>query len=430
MTNPFSPQQPPRLHVEPLPTGALAAAAERLTHDNGQPVLDISVWLPNEWATNEARDRNGRRVHIGATHIGATRRVPSEDATEEAFACFERDVCFNCRYYCTDRDLDWDDVDDMEWNDGDGNYWRLSGATADSPCPCHRDGIDEVNWPCTAGHDEPDPSDYEDEDEDEDEDGEDTGETINDGLLHLGPTRFTTRRYLSGACYTYLGLPQRYEFTAHLQKLSITGDAFSVAYTRRMANTFDPNQTVCWGNGNTVPQSLEEAAAAYAQANANDDLLNVHTAAHNCRLAAEDPTPYELNKLAIALPPTADEERLALVVADAATMPDAFLLLAASGATTGDGLAIAAAQWVNALPLPNGQQFTGWATAPLAGGCSWLIGQTAATGTTAARFVLLGQHNLQSPTPSPLPIPCDSHALSSSAAAAPADTSSLPLPVC
>ena len=424
MTNPFSPQQPPRLHVEPLPTGALAAAAERITHDDGQPALDISVWLPDEWAVNEARDSYGRRINVNADN-----RTRNQEGSYTPFQCFERDTCSDCQYYRESIDLPYDDVEGMEWMDDDGNHWPITSATADSPCPCYSHGIGDVIWPCPAGHDEPEPSD-EDYDDEDDQDEDDDGDAPNDGLLHLGPTRFTTRRYLSGAVGPYLGLPLRYEFTAQLQKLSITGDDFSVSDTRRLSNTYDPSQTVCWGNGNSVPQSLEEAAAAYAQANANNDLLPVHTAARNCRLAAEDATPYGLSKLTIALPPTADEERLALVVADAATMPDAFLLLAATGAATGDGLAITAAQWVDALPLPNGQQFTGWATAPLAGGCSWLIGQTAASGTTAARFVLLGQHNLQSPIPSSLPLPCDSHALSSSAAAAPADTSSLPLPVC
>jgi hypothetical protein len=395
MTNPFSPDTPPLLHVEPLPPSALAAGAARTTTDTGKPALEISVWLPGHWAVNDAYD-NGRN---------------SDGDEEEDFI---NDHCHGCDYNCDDQELDYHDCSGMEWEDSDGLTWRITSATAESPCPFGRGNpLSDVDFPCCAGHD-----------------GPCGGDSDFDGELVLGPTRFTAKRLLDAD--VFLTLPPRSEFTAVLQRLHVTPTGMlAVSNTRRLSNTYDPSNIVCWGSGNHIPRSLAEAADAYATSEANNDLLNVRTCARNCELAADDPANSPLNQLAIPLP-SGDpiRSRFALLIADSRTMADAFLLLAASGATVQDGLAIAAAEWIEALPLPDGQLFSGWLSAPLAGGMSWLIGHS--PNPVAHRpdlFVLLGQHN-PNLTTSATSSSCDSPEPSSSAAAELADTLSRLSPAC
>ena len=355
-------------------------------------MLEISAWLPNQWAINEAHSRQS----------------DYEDAAEG----FISNHCLGCKYNTEDIYLCGSDVDDMEWEDGDGVNWPIINATAESPCAFGR-GFDlgEVRFPCCAGHDSPC---------DDDDNGIDE--------LVLGPTRFTARRLLTQR--DYMSLVSANEFTAVLQNFNITPTGIlAVSNTRRLSNTYDPSNVVCWGNYNTKPRFLSEAAEAYAESEANDDLLPVRSCARNCSLSQSDPAQQPLNQLAIPIPAETKGD-LALLVADAATMPDAFLLLAASGAAVKNGIAIAAAEWAAEIVLPDGTLFTGWMSAPLAGGMSWLIGH--AINNHAGNpdlFMLLGQHNPNPTTPATCS-PCNSPALSSSAAAEQADTSSRLLPAC
>lgn len=393
MSNPFSPSRPPRLHVEPLPHGALAAAARKLTSDRGKPVLEISTWLPDRWAINNANNSSN-----------------SNDAEEH----FIEEHCQDCRYYCDERVLDDCDLNGQSYCDEDGLDWPLFYARANSPCPCSSHGFHHVQWPCCAGHD--DPRD------------DDTGPIE----LALGPTRLSVRRLLDPQrTFSFLTTEPRYEFTAVLQRLATSSDGqcFAVSNTRRLANTYDPSNAICWGTDNDLPDSLAEAAEAYAEAESNDDLLDVRTCAHNCYQARSDNAERPLDALAVAVPEHTWSDRLALLVADTTSMPDAFLLLTATGAASKDGLAILLAQWTDALTLPDGQQFTGWLSQPVAGNQSWLIGQTLTDHDQPSAFVLLGQLNPNT-CPSPQTTPCDSPAPLSSAVAELADTLSQLSPVC
>ena len=372
MTNPFSPSSPPRLHVEPLPANATVASIQRITTDRGKQAVTINAWLPDQWATSE---------------VPTTSNGGGNNANEE----FYDNYCEGCEYNCDTRELDWNEVEDMEWQDDNGTYWRLSGATAESPCAVAGSGLSGlsyISWPCYAGHDEPDDDDDEEEDDDIEED------------FLLGPMRFSTTRLITGiGSYELLDTSER--FTAVLQGATPRDGTWRFTQTRRVCNTYDPSQGICWGGFNTIPRSLAEAAAAYADAECNSDLLPVRHFRRNTTEARLDTHFYVEFGTHLLLPTWQGEAAQAVVLADAANSPDAFLLLAASGAPVKDGIAATTARWVEDLPITEGHTFTGWRTRPLAGMHGWLIGQIN-TG-DGVIHALLGQHSaLLEPAPTPV----------------------------
>lgn len=376
MTSPFAPDAPPRLHVEALPGEAIVCGIARTNLENSatgksETVAVISAWLRDNWACNESYD-NGR-------------------GDADPYDHFEDTHCDGCRYNCNDRDLDWSDLDNQTWEDHDGISWMLSSATADSPCDFGRGNcsLRSMDWPCIAGHDEPE------------EDGE--------GEISLGPTRLQARRLLSPAKPWQLATGTA-GWGAALQRVRFTADGTLLgSNTLQMCNTYEPYHDICWGGGNTRPTSLDEAADTYAYAESNNDLLSVAAfRRNNEEIKASDHYPKTLSNLLAFELPIGSSDQLGLVAAEAACNPDAFLLLAASGARVKDGLAACLAQWVEKLPLPNGQTFNGWLSEPLAGGQSWLVGQLATTEDATApeqAFVLLGQINAATAAATPVPTP-------------------------
>lgn len=374
MTSPFSPSSPPRLHVEPLPTGTTVASVQRTTTERGQAAVTISAWLPDGWST---------------ANVPAVRCSSSADAYERFYDTY----CDGCDYNCGVRDLDSREVEYMEWEDHNGVNWQLSSATAYSPCAVNDGGsgeLEHISWPCSAGYDEPDWDADADDDEDEEED------------FLLGPMRFSTTRLTTNGSYPLLDAIER--FTAVLQGASLRDTTWRFSQTRRVCNTYDPSQGICWGNWNTVPGSLAEAAAAYADAKCNSDLLKITQFRHNTADARSDSDFYVEHSSHLLFPIGPWQAAQAIVIADAISSPDAFLLLAASGAPVKDGIAATSARWVEDLPIAEGHTFTGWRTRPLAYANSWLIGQISTGDELIA--VLLGQHSaLIEPHDTPVLIP-------------------------
>lgn len=374
MTFPFSPSSPPRLHVEPLPANATVASVQRTTTERGKAAVTISAWLPDGWSTAD---------------VPTVRRGSSNDAYER----FYNTYCDGCDYNCSEIDINGSDLDDLQWEDRHGVTWQISCASAYSPCAVGDGNATElqyIDWPCCAGYDEPE----------DDDDEEDDGDMEEDFLL--GPMRFSTTRLTTSGSYPLLDTVER--FTAVLQATSLRDTTWRFSRCRRVCNTYDPSQGICWGNRNTVPSSLAEAAAAYADAECNSDLLNVSQFRRNTADARSDSDFYVEHSSHLLFPIGPWQAAQAIVVADAISSPDAFLLLAASGAPVKDGIAATSARWVEELPIAEGHTFTGWRTRPLAGTHSWLIGQIS-TGDELIQ-VLLGQHSaLVEPHDTPLLIP-------------------------
>ena len=375
MTSPFSPSSPPRLHVEPLPTGTTAASVQRTTTQNGQPAVTISAWLPDGWST-------------------ANVPIAGSSASSDRYERFYDRYCEGCDYNCGNRYLDGADLDGLEWEDRHGNYWQISAATACSPCSVDEGGTGEleyINWPCHAGHDNPD----------DDDDDDDDGDTEEDFLL--GPMRFSTTRIPTSGSYPLLDTDER--FTAVLQSTALRDDNWRFSRIRRVCNTYDPSNGICWGPHNTLPGSLAEAAAAYADAECNADLLKIPQFRRNTDEARSDRDFFHEYSSLLLFPIGPWHAAQAIVLADAVSSPDAFFLLAASGAPVKDGIAATSARWVENLPIAEGHPVTGWRTRPLAGANSWLIGQINTGDELIA--VLLGQHSalLQPETPTPVPTP-------------------------
>lgn len=360
----FNPPIPPQLHVEPLPAQAVLAAVSSAVDHNGQPSCKISAWLPDGWAINEARS-------------------DGSSAEDE----FIEDNCSGCDYNCSDRRLDSSDLDYMTWSDDNGIDWEITAATAYSPCNFYDDGLGGVNWPCPAGHDEPESED-----------------SVVD--ITLGAMRFTVERRINSV--RPFGTVTSKAFSAVLQRADYDDEnqRWCVTSTLRAVNTYDPSNAICWGNGNDVPASLMEAAPAYASGGSNNDLLPVDAFIDNIRSLEFQHAGEPVRGLEIPIP--TDGGTYALLVASAAITPQAFLLLCASGAQQRDGLAVALAQWAQDIALPNGQSFSGWISQPLAGNHCWLA-QVQPNDDEAAEGVLLGQLSIdqiqftQEPCDSPEP---------------------------
>ena len=369
----FNPQTPPQLHVEPLPAGAILAAISSSVDDGyGNPLCKISAWLPDRWAINETIVRSGT----------------SEDE-------FIDDHCSGCSYNCSSISLDSSDLDDRIWVDHEDNEWPIASARATSPCQFYEDGLRCVDWPCCAGHDEPDTS------------SRDEYENI-----ELGAMRFTVERRIdqrlpfSQVDKAFSTVLQRAEFSDVEQRWYLTD------YLRAV-NTYEPSNAICWGSDNDTPSSLMEAAPAYASGGSNDDLLPVDSFIANIQHLRTKSTSDYVRGLPVDIP--TDGGTYALLVASAAITPQAFLLLCASGAQQRDGFAVALAQWADGIALPNGQSFSGWISQPLAGNHCWLV-QTKPNEWEGAEGLLLGQ--LSTDQIQFISEPCDSLEPSSSELAA------------
>lgn len=333
--------------LHPLPEGYLLANGERLITNLGikREVLRLTCWMPNGFGDYEF-----------------------DEDTEADLDSFKDENCDCCDYYF---DTDTNDCP-HGIDDGDGN--PAISITYRSCCPCYRDGIEEVRWPCPAGHDEPESLSY------------------SDRSGSLPPMAFAIDLHPT------VGFGQA--TLAWMQKCDTETRCVSDQWTS--INCFD-NDTVCWGNDNTSPGSLPEMVTTYCDAQCNDDLIKPGAFIDNmCRVRAAS----------CALPLTATTisggHNTALLV-HAAHQPQAYLLLRGSGYPA-----------VNDVILLGLQEHShdgidGFITTADSRGRCWFL--THASEQPDADNGLRGQLLGQIPHPSTT-TPCSSPALSSSAPAA------------
>ncbi len=360
----FSPTTPPRLHVEPLPPATYLAQVESGLGNRGQQVAVLTAWLRDGWAVTD---------------------VEGSESAEE----FIVNHCGGCDYYC---DTETFDGQGETIEDGEGVEWRITSACCESPCPCHADGIDYVDFPCLMGHDAP-------------------GESNDDESVVLAGMTFTAYRELDPRAPYALQTPDQDGIAAELCKAECIDGVWRSTDALRSINCYEDGG-VCWGRDNDVPASLADAADTYATAGGNNDLLDTASFLHNnqrARNAAVPNTVFESgHRLSGLLLPIEQQGReQALVVASAAINPQAFLLLTASGCAQTNGLVAAIAFW--------SATHNGWIIHTGVADHHWLIG-ISPTEQEANEGILLGQlhiTDINPPSPS-----CDSHEPSSSAPAA------------
>jgi hypothetical protein len=355
------PQTAPTLHIQPLPEGYLLASGEWNTFkpnhsQTSYRTIRLTAWMPDNFATCYGSD-NG----------------DDGQAEDEFF----NDYCHNCIYYFEDEMLGRRECRDLELEDSNGN--PVVTATVESQCPCYNDGIGDVEWPCAAGYDGPDCDSAKQDD------------------IDLPPMAFAIDIRPFNGWFVSKGT------SAWCQKVS--GDGLC-SDRWRTGNAYD-NDIVCWGNDNDDPDTLALAAATYADAPGNADLISPLTFTqnrHSCRQSTPShPLPGQLVRAGYD----------ALLAASAADTPATYLLLRGSGIPADDGL-IVIGLIATSHTLEDGSTVPAYRTEPTANGRCWLvINDPAALDQPEldGRGLLLGQ------LPSP-PEPCTSTTPSSSALAA------------
>ena len=331
----------PRIHIHPLPVGTLLARLQGTPPEDPRQWLEISTWLGEDWAdgTTEARSSDADR--------------------EEAF---KEEHCDSCSFYFDVDDIPVRDLRiDVSYQDEEVDI-RQSTLRVASPCPCYRDGIDDVDWPCASGEDyrDYDPSDL---------------PTAEGEPITYSYTRFTTRLNPSSL---QLGPSTRGYgcfYGVALQRIECVNGTWLQSGALRSLNAFDEaGGEICWGYGTATPVNLADAAATYVRTPSNDDLLRLDGYDHNIenldRTQFTEPTQGVQSISGALFEPTAGEH--ALLIASTAT-PQTFLLLGtAPGAQIINGVAAVLATWHPAVPLPNGDTLGCWLSPALPDGTRWL----------------------------------------------------------
>jgi len=328
--------------IQPLPSGYLLASGNtntvyaRWNNDPvGKPSIRLAAWMP---------DRHGTFTFSDA--------ITDDDG--DHWEEFFQDNCRSCYYYFITREFDPNDVG-IDDEDHDGN--EVVTVRVRSCCPCCREGISCVVFPCAAGHDGPVPSS--------------SFSSVDDDVppmayaIDLQPT--TGERMWDGVWM------QRVDTVTRLA----TGEYPTL-------NTYG-DRSVCWGNDNTVPQSLPEIVRQVLDSPANEDLGTAADLDNNRRkvraAVCDDPLTGSF---------ICSGYDAALLV-HAAYQSSAYLLLRGSGFEAHNGV-IAVGLHCHTHEQ-DGQTLQGYITSPGYGGRCWfLIHETSAAGTPIeTRALLLGQ---------------------------------------
>lgn len=322
-----------------LASGNTNTVYARWNHDSvGKPSVRLTVWMP---------DRHGSFTFSDAI-------TDNDDANGDHWEEFFQDNCRSCYYYFNTRDFDPSDVG-FDEEDQDGN--KVVTVRIRSCCPCCRDGISYVEFPCAAGHDEPEPINS-------------FASVDNDVppmayAIDLQPT--TGERMWEGVWMQRINTVSRLA-TGEYPALNTYGD-----------------RSVCWGNDNTVPQSLPEIIDQVLDSPANEDLgtaADLERNRINVRNAICD-EPLKGSFICSGYD--------AALLVHAAHQSSAYLLLRGSGLEAHNGVI---AVGLNCHTLEqDGQTLQGYITTPGYGGLCWfLIHETSAAGTPVeSRALLLGQ---------------------------------------
>ena len=291
----INPSEAPSLHIEVLPSNTVGVSARSLPFTNPRyptttvdSAIYISIWAP--------------------------RSSGLQCITRESDEAFVDNTCYDCRFHCEEIELDGNYttyyVDDDELGEVQvrGNFY------VENPCPCYSDGLEDVEFPCAAGHDGP--ADHGD------------GTTIDGDYMNYGIILDST------SCHKLTDWAQ--------QQAIIFDDAGAwVGDERRCINTYDqdPNH-ICWGN-NTDPDNLLMIEQVFSTSLANEDLLSFDSHQDNaddCKDDADDEDYQENLELRPNIFPIKYESRpIALAVATSKIDTNAYVLMLASGCRVSEG---------------------------------------------------------------------------------------------
>jgi len=330
---------------------------------SGKPALRLTAWMP---------DCHG--------NLAFTESIGGNDDDDEAYANFCHINCRDCDYYFDERTLTPEEAGVDEKVDGNS----IISVTVESCCPCYRSGIDYVEFPCTAGHDDP-------------------GRAPFAGLSNDAPP-------MAYAIDVHPVTGERLWDGAWMQRINTVTRIGTQEFPT--FNTYR-DRSICWGNDNTTPQGLPEIIEQALDSPANEDLLDASSFARNRNKVRSDVCDTPLSGSFIT--PGYD----AALLVHCGQQSNAFLLLRGSGFEAHNGvIAVGLRRHIHEL---NGQYLTGYITQPGYQDLCWfLIHETHAYRTCAGeevltpvptRALLLGQI----PNPAPL---CTSTELSSSEPAA------------
>lgn len=283
------------------------------------------------------------------------------------------DHCHGCKFYFETYEED-DSTVLPDVRDGDNN--RAISITYESRCCCKSEGVSAVDFPCPAGYSEPlddDNSEY-------------------DGTLP--PMAYAID------CFPDTG--GVFETSAWMQAVHL--DDQTVTATYRAINTFDTHR-VCWGNENTVPDSLPQVVATYSDATCNEDLLDAESYSYNCCRVRGDRA--RGCPAGVTIAPGYD----AALLVSIQHHRSAYLMLRGAGFPARDGvIAVGLRHHVHQLDDTDGAQIRGYISQPDCFGRCWFCASAPISSSDPTPFLglLLGQ------IPNP-DLSCSSTAPSSSA---------------
>lgn len=283
----LQPIDAPSCHIEYIPSNSIAVqvgvSSFRENHFAHQ--LDNCFW-----------------ISVWAPRLSPMTCVNENNTLED----FVDNTCYDCEYHCDSLELDMSGNEMNHWDHG--NLTVQGTVNFDPPCTCYDGGIDSVEFPCAKGHEEPKP-----------EEGFDV--RLSCEFMSYGIIRHRGKYTADWACQQALYITEG----GHC----ITGPQ------RRVVNTFNNAvYQICWGSGNTTPNSLLDVEMIFTTAPANEDLISFDAHHHNteeCRSDLKDIT-KDLSKsdFCHATPVNYDGHAMGVV---AASIEDksAYLLMAASG---------------------------------------------------------------------------------------------------
>ena len=130
--NVFNPTEAPPVHIELLPSNAVAVKAEAkdyVTSKSTNPAVFIAVWAPR------------------TTPMSCVDGQDNDD--------FMETHCYDCQYYTEEMEFDAGTLGYPEIDTPEGHLEVTGTVYFLSPCSCYSEGLGDIEFPCHAGHDGP-----------------------------------------------------------------------------------------------------------------------------------------------------------------------------------------------------------------------------------------------------------------------------------
>jgi len=298
------PTTPPTGRLEFLPEDTIAATATRLPENE----LELSVWIP------------GFSMDL----------AEGSESSEDDFIDYH---CDGCDYYFDTYELDSRDRDRLkvsglpDWAD------EVVSVTVDSPCPCHRSGLEYVSFPCAAGHSGP-------------SDGSDGG-CFDGPPMRFDLTLQVATSSHSGERYLYTHGTKAWSQAAYIKRGDPEHAELCLSASDRSLNIHSSG-VICWGD-NSDPVDLASMVEVYAGTTFNDDLMRYpefHSVRGTMRSSMQGLALSEGGSAKSRRHEFVDGRHAAMLVVDPALHNETYPLLLAMGARPqGDSLIVLPLMW-------------------------------------------------------------------------------------